>query len=91
MDAVSALNLMKQRLDRARAAFEPYKFRPSSDSTREDLKEALDDVGGVRNVQITRLPKFPQHVGKRLDEAAKLEGLSEVDMYIKIARTMRPA
>ena len=35
------------------------------------VKEALDDVGGGRNVQITRLPKFPQYVGKRLDEIAK--------------------
>ena len=50
------------------------------------VKEALDDVGGGRNVQITRLPKYPQYVGKRLDEAAKLEGLSEVDMYIKIVQ-----
>ena len=50
------------------------------------VKEALDDVGGGRNVQITRLPKFPQYVGKRLDEAAKLEELSEVDMYIKIVQ-----
>lgn len=50
------------------------------------VKEALDDVGGGRNVQITRLPKFPQYVGKRLDEAAKLEGLSEVDMYIRIVQ-----
>ena len=50
------------------------------------VKEALDDVGGGKNVQITRLPTFPQYVGKRLDEAAKLEGLSEVDMYIKIVQ-----
>jgi N-acyl-D-amino-acid deacylase len=50
------------------------------------VKEALDDVGGGRNVQITRLPKYPHYVGKRLDEAAKLEGLSEVDMYIKIVQ-----
>lgn len=50
------------------------------------VKEALDDVGGGRNVQITRLPKYPQYVGKRLDEAAKLEGLSEVEMYIKIVQ-----
>ena len=37
-------------------------------------------------MQITRLPKFPHYVGKRLDEAAKLEGLTEVDMYIKIVQ-----
>ena len=50
------------------------------------VKEALDDVGGGRNIQITRLPKFPQHVGKRLDEIAKAEGVSEVDMYIRIVQ-----
>ena len=50
------------------------------------VKEALNDVGGGRNVQVTRLPKFPQHVGKRLDEIARLEGLSEVDAYIKIVQ-----
>ncbi len=48
------------------------------------VKEALDDVGGGRNVQFTRLPKYPQYVGKRLDEAAKAEGVSEVDFYIRI-------
>ena len=48
------------------------------------VKEALDDVGGGRNVQFTRLPKHPQYVGKRLDEAAKAEGLSEVDFFIRI-------
>ncbi len=50
------------------------------------VKEALDDVGGGRNVQITRLPKHPQYIGKRLDEAAKLDGLSEVDFFIKIVQ-----
>lgn len=50
------------------------------------VKDALDDVGGGRNVQITRLPMFPQYVGKRLDEAAKLAGLGEVEMYIKIVQ-----
>jgi N-acyl-D-amino-acid deacylase len=48
------------------------------------VKEALDDVGGGKNVQITRLPKFPQYVGKRLDEIARSEGISEVDLYIRI-------
>jgi N-acyl-D-amino-acid deacylase len=50
------------------------------------VKEALDDVGGARNVQVTRLPKFPQYVGKRLDEIAKAEGISEVDLYIRIVQ-----
>ena len=50
------------------------------------VKEALDDVGGGRNVQITRLPKFPQFVGKRLDEIAKQQGVSEVEMFIRIVQ-----
>ncbi len=50
------------------------------------VKEALDDVGGGKNVQITRLPKFPHYVGKRLDEIAKAEDISEVDLYIKIVQ-----
>jgi N-acyl-D-amino-acid deacylase len=48
------------------------------------VKKALDDVGGGRNVQITRLPKFPQFVGKRLSEIATAEGISEVEAYIRI-------
>jgi len=55
MDAVSALNLMKQRLDEARAAFEPYKFRPSSDATREDRKEDLNDAQAAYNTAVRRL------------------------------------
>jgi N-acyl-D-amino-acid deacylase len=48
------------------------------------VKEALDDIGGGHNIQITRLPRFPQYVGKRIDEIAKAEGMSEVDLYIRI-------
>jgi N-acyl-D-amino-acid deacylase len=55
-------------------------------SNPASVKEALDDVGGGRNVQITRLPKFPQYVGKRLNEIAAQEGISEVDAYIKIVQ-----
>lgn len=50
------------------------------------VKRALDDVGGGRNVQITRLPKFPQYVGKRLSEIAAAEGVSEVDIYIRLVQ-----
>jgi N-acyl-D-amino-acid deacylase len=50
------------------------------------VREALDGVGGGRNVQITRLPKYPQYVGKRLDEIARAEGISEVDVYIRIVQ-----
>ena len=49
------------------------------------VKEALDDVGGGKNVQFTRLERYPQYVGKRLSEAAAAEGLSEFDFFIRIA------
>jgi multidrug resistance efflux pump len=39
MGAMQALDLMKERLDAARATFEPYKYYPSTNDTREDLKE----------------------------------------------------
>jgi N-acyl-D-amino-acid deacylase len=49
------------------------------------VKEALDDVGGGRNIQFTRLSRYPQYVGKRLSEAARSEGISEVEFFIRIA------
>ena len=48
------------------------------------VRKALDDVGGGRNIQITRLPAFPQYVGQRLDAVARAEGISEVDLYIRL-------
>jgi len=55
LDTVEALNLMKQHLDEAREAFEPYKYRPSSDQTREDRKEALDEAQADYNAAVKRL------------------------------------
>ena len=50
------------------------------------VKEALDDVGGGRNIQITRLPSRRDYEGKRLDQIAKAEGIGEVDLYIRIVK-----
>ena len=50
------------------------------------VKEALDDVGGGRNIQITRLPTRRNYEGKRLDEIARAEGVSEVDLYIRLVK-----
>ena len=54
-DAVAALSRMKDLLDEARAAFEPYKYRSESDPIREDLKEALDEAQGSYNSAVRRL------------------------------------
>jgi HlyD family secretion protein len=55
MDAVEAIEVMKQRLEEARAAFEPYKYASSSDAKREELKEALDNAQSDYNTAVKRL------------------------------------
>jgi len=55
LDTVEALKQMKQRLDDARAKFEPYKYRPSSDPIREDLKERLNEAQADYNSAVRRL------------------------------------
>jgi HlyD family secretion protein len=55
LDAVTGLSQMKEILDKARIAFEPYKQKPSGDSTREDLKDALDQAQADYNAAVRRL------------------------------------
>jgi N-acyl-D-amino-acid deacylase len=50
------------------------------------VREALRDVGGGKNIQITRLPSHRAYEGKRLDEIAKAEGVSETDLYIRLVK-----
>lgn len=55
LDAMEALNQMKSRLDEARAAFEPYKNRPSGDPIRRERKEALDNAQSDYYAAVKRL------------------------------------
>lgn len=55
LSAIEALDLMNQRLEEARAAFEPFKFAPSGDATRQDLKEELDKAQSDYNAAVRRL------------------------------------
>jgi N-acyl-D-amino-acid deacylase len=50
------------------------------------VKRGLDDIGGARNVQITRWSAYPQYVGRRLDEMARAEAISDIEAYIRFAR-----
>ena len=50
------------------------------------VKRGLDDVGGAKNVQITRWAGYPQHIGTRLDEAARAEGISDIEAYVRFAK-----
>jgi len=55
MSTREALAAMEEKLDAARAAFEPYKYYPSTNNTREDLKEDLDDAQADFNSAVKRL------------------------------------
>ncbi len=52
---LDALDLMKQKLDEATAAFEPYKFLASGDKTRDEFKEKLDLAQSDYNAVVKRL------------------------------------
>ncbi len=55
LEPIEAFDLMQERLETARQIFEPYKFYPSSDPTRKDLKEKLDAAQAELNVAVKRL------------------------------------
>ena len=47
------------------------------------VRRGLDDIGGAKNAQITRWGAHPEFVGKRLDEAARRLGVSDIEAYIR--------
>jgi multidrug resistance efflux pump len=55
LDAIEAMQLMRQKLDEAWDAFEPYKNESYLNDTREDLKEDLDNAQADYNAAIKRV------------------------------------
>ncbi len=55
LSTTQALALMKQQLDVARLAFEPYKYYPSTDDTREERLEDMNTAQANYNSAIKRL------------------------------------
>jgi multidrug resistance efflux pump len=55
LTAMEGVIKMKELLDQARKAFEPYKFKSSTDSTRKTLKEKLDNAQSDYNSAVRRL------------------------------------
>jgi HlyD family secretion protein len=53
--AMKAVGVMKERLDEARDNFEPYKYKSSSDPTRQDLKDALEEAQSDYDSAVRRL------------------------------------
>jgi len=55
LETLEALDLMKQKLEQATAAFEPYKFLESGNKTRDEFKETLDLAQSDYNAAVKRL------------------------------------
>jgi len=55
LDIMEAIAITQEKLDQARQAFEPYRYYPSGNQTRKDLKEDLDLAQADYNSAIKRL------------------------------------
>jgi HlyD family secretion protein len=55
MSAIEALALMEEKLNQARAAFEPYKFSAFDNPTRQQLKKELDQAQADYNAAVKRV------------------------------------
>lgn len=55
MTTEQALVWAQQQMDKAWAAFEPYRYYPENDDTREDRKEDYDDAQADYNAAVKRL------------------------------------
>jgi len=79
MGTMEALEIMKERLDAARKAFEPYKYYPSGDQTRKDRKEDLDEAqadydSALRNLEYeTALEEAQAALDKAMEDLAALQ------------------
>ena len=73
LDAIAAVDIMRERLDQARQAFEPYKYRSPGDSKRKELLEALNEAQGDYNAAVKRLQyEYDLEVAQaNLDKARK--------------------
>jgi N-acyl-D-amino-acid deacylase len=50
------------------------------------VKKGLDDVGGGANVLVTSCSSHPDYEGKTLDEIAKSQNKTDVDVYMRIVK-----
>lgn len=55
LSAVEAIKIMKERLDAATAAFQPYRNESEQNDTRKKLKEKLDEAQADYNAAVKRL------------------------------------
>jgi HlyD family secretion protein len=55
LETMEALDAMDKKLDEARQAFEPYKYYSAGNTTRQELKEDLDQAQSDYNAAVKRL------------------------------------
>ncbi|HQU85375.1 MAG TPA: D-aminoacylase [Pyrinomonadaceae bacterium] len=53
---------------------------------RQEVETGLDNVGGAKNVLITSCAAHRDYQGKTLEEIAKMQNVSPVDVYIQIVK-----
>lgn len=76
---MEGLEVTKKQLDLARKAFEPYKNESSGNTTREDLKEALDEAQADYDAAVKRMEYETQldlaqaRLNNALQEAEKVQ------------------
>ncbi len=74
MDAIEALDYTKEKLDEARAAFEPYKFDAQENSTRRNLLALYNQAQSNYNSAVSRLQyQYILDVAEANLEAARKE------------------
>lgn len=78
LDAIEAVRIMEEQLDKARLAFEPYKNDSLLNETRKKLKDALDNAQSDYNAAVRRLSYEVQL------EAAKADLKQALDQWEKI-------
>lgn len=84
LTATEAISMTQKKLDQARLAFEPYKNESSSNPTREDRKEALDQAQSDYDTAVRRM-----ELETALQQAkARLEKAKED--YLKVAQGPDP-
>ena len=50
------------------------------------VEKSIADLGGPSKITITGCEKHPDYVGKNLEEIAKTQGITAVDLYIQIVK-----
>lgn len=71
LETMAAINVMRERVDRALERFEPYRYKSSTDQTRQDRKEDLEEAQSDYNTAVRRL-EYESAVDEaqaRLDDA----------------------